>query len=204
MLKLLLIAACIGHIMCGFCDCLLSYSKGRRLNLKDIKDSEKMSKMFEGMPLWQPMTSIILGVFSIIIFTFGYLALSSWMHKYNVTLSCVMLASTIVFVVPIAVHHVICGIVEWFYIKLGRTDEARSLVLGFQKETISTMFVGYLGWLVFLLVFFIEIVMGKTDLPIWACVFNTLPLMIILTPTKFAAKGNIAGALMFLGLAVLL
>ena len=204
MLKLLLIVACIGHIMCGFCDCLLSYSKGRRLNLKDIKDSEKMSKMFEGMPLWQPMTSIILGVFSIIIFTFGYLALSSWMHKYNVTLSCVMLASTIVFVVPIAVHHVICGIVEWFYIKLGRTDEARSLVLGFQKETISTMFVGYLGWLVFLLVFFIEIVMGKTDLPIWACVFNTLPLMIILTPTKFAAKGNIAGALMFLGLAVLL
>ena len=204
MLKLLLIAACIGHIMCGFCDCLLSYSKGRRLNLKDIKDSEKMSKMFEGMPLWQPMTSIIPGVFSITIFTFGYLALSSWMHKYNVTLSYVMLASAIVFVVPIAVHHVICGIVEWFYIKLGRTDEARSLVLGFQKETISTMFVGYLGWLVFLLVLFIEIVMGKTDLPIWACVFNTLPLMIILTPTKFAAKGNIAGALMFLGLAVLL
>ena len=204
MLKLLLIVACIGHIMCGFCDCLLSYSKGRRLNLKDIKDSEKMAKMFEGMPLWQPMTSIILGTFSITIFTFGYLALSSWMHKYNVTLSYVMLASAIVFVIPIAVHHVICGIVEWFYIKLGRTDEARSLVLGFQKENISTMFVGYLGWLVFLLVLFIEIVMGKTDLPIWACVFNTLPLMIILTPTKFAAKGNIAGALMFLGLAVLL
>ena len=204
MLKLLLIVACIGHIMCGFCDCLLSYSKGRRLNLKDIKDSEKMAKMFEAMPLWQPMTSIILGAFSITIFTFGYLALSSWMHKYNVTLSYVMLAGAIVFVIPIAVHHVICGIVEWFYIKLGRTDEARSLVLGFQKETISTMFVGYLGWLVFLLVLFIEIVMGKTDLPIWACVFNTLPLMIILTPTKFAAKGNIAGALMFLGLAVLL
>ena len=204
MLKLLLIVACIGHIMCGFCDCLLSYSKGRRLNLKDIKDPEKMTKMFEAMPLWQPMASIILGVFSIIIFTFGYLALSSWMHKYNVTLSYVMLAGAIVFVVPIAVHHVICGIVEWFYIKLGRTDEARSLVLGFQKETISTMFVGYLGWLVFLLVFFIEIVMEKTDLSIWACVFNTLPLMIILTPTKFAAKGNIAGALMFLGLAVLL
>ena len=77
MLKLLLIVACIGHIMCGFCDCLLSYSKGRRLNLKDIKDSEKMSKMFEGMPLWQPMTSITLGAFSITIFTFGYLALSS-------------------------------------------------------------------------------------------------------------------------------
>ena len=181
MLKLLLIVAFIGHIMCGFCDCLLSYSKGRRLNLKDIKDPEKMTKMFEAMPLWQPMTSIILGSFSITIFTFGYLALSSWMHKYNVTLSYVMLASAIVFVVPIAVHHVICGIVEWFYIKLGRTDEARSLVLGFQKETISTMFVGYLGWLVFLLVLFIEIVMGKTDLPIWACVFNTLPLMIILT-----------------------
>ena len=47
-------------------------------------------------------------------------------------------------------------------------------------------------------------VTGKTALPRWACVFNTLPAFLILAPTKIPAKGNIANAFMFLGLAVLL
>ena len=47
---------------------------------------------------------------------------------------------------------------------------------------------------------FIMVITGKTSLPQWACVINTLPLMIVLLPTKLPAKGNIAGAFMFLGL----
>ena len=114
-----------------------------------------------------------------------------------------MLAAAIVFAVPIAVHHVICGLVEWFYIRLGRTDEARETVLEFQKKTIVTMVVGYLGLLVFLICLFTAVVTGQTPLPRWACFFNTLPLMILLLPAKLPAKGNIAGAVMFLGLALL-
>ena len=83
MMKVLLILACIAHILCGYSDCLLSYGKKGRLNLKEIKDPEKMAKMFEAMPLWQPMVSIILGTFSITAFAFGYLALASWMHRYD-------------------------------------------------------------------------------------------------------------------------
>ena len=66
------------------------------------------------------------------------------------------------------------------------------------------MIVGYLGLAVFLVTLFVMIVTGKTSLPQWACVFNTLPLMLIMMPTKFASKGNIAGAVMFLGLFILL
>lgn len=43
------------------------------------------------------------------------------------------------------------------------------------------------------------VVTGKTYIPRWACVFNTLPVFLILAPTKIPAKGNIANAFMFLG-----
>jgi hypothetical protein len=45
---------------------------------------------------------------------------------------------------------------------------------------------------------------GRTSLPQWACIFNTLPLMVVLTPTKLPAKGNIAGAIMYIGLLTLI
>ena len=202
-MKILLCAAFLAHIACGYCDCLLSYGKKGRLDLKAIKDPERMRETFADVPLWQPMVSILLGTFSITVLTFGYLALSSWMYGYDKTLSYIMLASTIVFAVPITVHHVICGLVEWFYIRLGRTDEAREIVLGFQKKTIITMVIGYLGLLVFLICLLTAVVTGQTMLPRWACFFNTLPLMLLLLPTKLPAKGNIAGAVMFLGLMLL-
>lgn len=204
MLKVLMVLACISHVLCGYSDCLLSYGNNGRLNLKEIKDPEKMSRMFEGMPLWQPMASIILGTFAITAFMFGYLALSSWMYPQNRAISYVMLTSMVFFAVPIVTHHVICGLVEWFYIKLGRTNEARELVLDFQKQTIVTMIIGYLGELVFLICFFIMVVTKQTSLPQWACVVNTLPIVLLLSPTKVPAKGNVAGAIMFCGLAILL
>ena len=163
-MKILLCAAFLAHIACGYCDCLLSYGKKGRLDLKAIKDPERMRETFADVPLWQPMVSILLGTFSITVLTFGYLALSSWMYGYDKTLSYIMLASTIVFAVPITVHHVICGLVEWFYIRLGRTDEAREIVLGFQKKTIITMVIGYLGLLVFLICLLTAVVTGQTML----------------------------------------
>lgn len=204
MIRILLCAAFLAHIACGCCDCLLSYGKKGRLDLKAIRDPERMRETFADVPLWQPMVSIILGTFSITVFTFGYLALCSWMYGYNRSLSYIMLAAAIIFAVPIAVHHVICGLVEWFYIRLGRSDEAREIVLGFQKKTIITMVVGYLGLLVFLVCLFIAVVAGRTPLPWWACFFNTLSLMMLLLPAKLPAKGNIAGAVMFLGLMLLI
>ena len=204
MLKGLLILACVAHVLCGYSDCLLSYGKNGRLNLKEVKNPEKMSAMFEAMPLWQPMASILLGTFSITTFTFGYLVLASWMYKFSSSTAYIMLVSTIIFVVPIVTHHIICGLVEWFYIKLGRTDEARELVLDFQKKTIVTMIVGYMGELIFLISFLVMVISKQTSLPQWACVVNTLPIVLLISPTKIPAKGNVAGAIMFLGLAILL
>jgi hypothetical protein len=163
-----------------------------------------MREVFQDMPPKWPFISMMLGVYAIAIFGFGYLELSKWMGQYSTAASIVMFISAMVFLISIVVHHVICGVVEWFYIKLGRTDEARNIVLEFQMKTIATMVIGYLGLAAFVITLFIIVVSGRTSLPQWACVFNTLPLMVVLMLTKLPAKGNIAGAIMFIGLLILI
>ena len=205
MLKCVLFIAFIGHILCGICDCLLSYSPSGRLDLKGaLKSSDKMNEVFKDYPIKWSLVSIMLGVFAITIFGFGYLELSKWMEEYSKAASLIMYISAIVFLISIVVHHIICGLVEWLYVRLGKTDEAREVALEFQMKTIATMIVGYFGLAVFLVTLFIMVVTGKTSLPQWACVLNTLPLMLVLASTKLPAKGNIAGTIMYLGLFILL
>ena len=163
-----------------------------------------MKEVFKDYPIKWSLVSIMLGVFAITMFGFGYLGLSKWMEEYSKVASLIMHISAIVFLIPIVVHHIICGLVEWLYVRLGKTDEAREVALEFQIKTIATMIVGYLGLAIFLVTLFIMVVTGKTSLPQWACVLNTLPLMLVLTLTKLPAKGNIAGAVMYLGLFILL
>ena len=205
MLKTVLFIAFVGHILCGICDCLLSYSPSGRLALKGaLKSSDRMRAVFKDYHIKWSLISIMLGVFAITMFGFGYLELSKWIAEYSQTASVIMYISAVVFLIPIVVHHIICGLVEWLYVRLGRTDEARETVMEFQKKTIATMIVGYLGLLIFLVTLFVMVITGRTSLPQWACVLNTLPLMVLLAPTKLPAKGNIAGAVMYLGLFILL
>lgn len=201
MLKTVLFIAMVGHVLCGICDCLLSYSPSGRLDLVvGLKDANRMREVFRDLPLSWPMASILLGVAAITLFGFGYLELSKWMAQFSETASAIMYISSVVFLIPIVVHHIICGLVEWLYIRLGRTDEARKAALEFQAKTIATMIVGYLGLAVFLGTLFVMVISGRTSLPRWICIFNTLPLMLLLSLTKLPAKGNIAGAVMYLGL----
>lgn len=164
MLKTVLCVAMIGHLLCGICDCLLSYSPSGRLDLAGgLKDANKMREVFRDLPLSWPMVSILLGVAAITMFGFGYLALSRWMAQFSETASVILYISSVVFLVPIVVHHVICGLVEWLYIRLGRTDTAREAALEFQAKTIATMIVGYLGLAVFLITLFVMVVSGKNQ-----------------------------------------
>lgn len=183
---------------------MLSYSKKGRLDLKQITDADKMSEMFRDMPLEFPLASMLLGTLAITMFSFGYFALCSWMNDFSKAASHIMFVSAVIFLIPIVTHHVFCGIVEWIYIRLGRTKDVREAVLEMQIKTIATMFVGYLGLIVFMITLFVMIITGKTSLPLWASAFNTLVVMAVLAPTKLPAKGNIAGAVMFLGLLILI
>ena len=202
-LKIFLSIACIGHVICGITDCMFAYSKNGRFDFGGMKDNGKMKHVFSVMPLRQIEIGMMLGVASLFFASFGYMAMSDWMKAYGAITADIMKASALFFLILISAHHVLCGAVEWFYVKFGMSEETLQGVTEFFKKT-SFVAIAYLGLLIYVITLFIMIVTGKTDLPRWACVFNTLPAFFILAPTKIPAKGNIANAFMFLGLASLL
>ena len=176
MLKLFMIAACLGHMVCGVTDCMMAYSKSGRFDFSDSKDPEKMKQVFSEMPLRQIELATLVGIFALFAAAPGYLSLSMWIAQYSV---------------------------EWFFIRFGRTDEAMAAIMEYFKKTMI-MAVAYVGLLVFAIVFFVFVAFGKTDLPRWTAVFNTFPIFLVLAPTRIPAKGNIANAVMFLGMSFLL
>ena len=198
-MKTVLLIACLGHIICGITDCMLAYTKNGRFDFKYINDNEKMQKIFSAMPLKQLEVAMLLGVFALFMASFGYIGISNMIAESFPGIGRIMLIASMFFMVLISAHHVLCGAVEWFYVKLGMTDEALESVIHFFRST-ALAAIAYAGLLVFVVLFLILVVTGKTDLPRWACIFNTLPAFLIMAPTKIPAKGNIANAFMFLGL----
>ena len=62
MIKVLLLFAIVGHLLCGYCDCLLTYIPGgKKFGAKQLKDNTLMADTFENMPLNNPLLSMLLG-----------------------------------------------------------------------------------------------------------------------------------------------
>ena len=199
-LKLLLILAMGGHILCGFTDCLLAYTPNGRFEFDYMKDNQKMSKIFENMSLKNIILSMLLGVLAFSISIFGYFALCNWIKQFSNLYATIMFISIVIYFIFVTAHHIFCGVIEWFYVRLGRTKEALEIITEFFKKTSITMYISYIGLVIFAITFFIAVISGSTLLPRWVAIFNTIPLFLIIAKTKLPAKGNIAGAVMFLGL----
>ena len=168
-----------------------------------MKDNGKMQEAFRTMPLRNPMLSMLLGVLALLMSCGGYFALCLWMRRFSVTASVIMLAAAAVFFIPGTAHHVICGVAEWFYIRMGITEEAREAITEFFGKTSVTMIACYLGLIVYSVALFVMVVTGATALPSWAAVFNIMLIASVLFPLRIGGAGNWAGAVMFLGLVFL-
>ena len=201
--KGIFLIALIAHLLCGVCDCWMTYLPNGRFQFDYMKDNRKLSEIFEGMPLRNVILSMLLGCLAMCMMFFGYLALALWMRPFSaVHANLMLLAVGIIFTFGIA-HHILCGVPEWLYVRLGRTEEARQVITELFGKTSVTMFVCYAGFLLFGAALFAAVVSGMTPLPRWACVFNTTLLMLVLMPSRVGGSGNWAGAIMFLGLLIL-
>ncbi len=203
-MKIMFLIAAAGHLLCGVCDCLLIYMPGGRFRVEDMKNNDRLSAAFRNMPLRNPLLSMLLGCLAMFLFAFGYLALADWMRACSEPCATLMLIGTVMVLTFGMAHHVFCGVPEWLYVKMGRTEEARQLITEFFKKTSVTMIVCYLGFLIFGASLFVPVVSGWTPLPAWACVINILPIMLVLFPTRIGGAGNWAGAMMFIGLLFLI
>ena len=202
--KIFMIMALVGHVFCGISDCLLTYAPNGKVDLASFKDYKKTSAAFKGMPLKNLSFAMVLGVAAMTLEIFGYLALCDRMRQFSETYYMIMFVATLVMFINLALHHLFCCLVEWFFVKLNLTEEALCAVWDFFKTTCYTMYLGYAGMLVFAVSFLIAVVTGTTSLPAWACIFNLLPLTIIIMPTKLPAKANVIGVVMFAGLLFLI
>ncbi len=192
----------IGHILCCICDNIITYTPNGRFGLADLKDNEKLSARFENMPVSRQMHSMLWGIPALAMQVCGYFAIADGLRGSAPVWAVVMALGGVIYISFGVAHHIICGLIEWFYIKFDRTEKARETILDFFRKTSVTMIAAYIGLIMIAVSLFAAVITGCTSAPVWACVFNPVIFFIILTPFKVVGAGNIAGALTFLGLAV--
>ena len=206
MIKFMIALGIIGHLLCVVTDVLITFAKdGKRFSFKQMSDNKAMSETMANMPLKNPMMSMLLGVTAIFIMIWGYFGVCLYVYPFSKICAIIMFVSTILCMIPITAFHVFCGTAEWYYIRMGRTEEARDSAVDFFKNILPTGIVSYVGLLAFCIVLMFLIITGATDLPIWALIFNhiifLIPLQLIF---KVPGAGNLAGALTFAGLIFLM
>ena len=199
----ILILAMIGHVLCVYCDRLILCTPGGNFNYSDIKDNEKMARLFTAMPESAPLRSLVLGTLAMFLQFFGYLALGIWMRQYSALWANIMIVGAAMIYTFGLAHHIQGCAAEWIYIKSDHCEEGRKLTADFWDKTSAVMIGCYAGIILFSVAHFIPVVAGMTALPAWACVFNLLPLFLVQAPFNIPGAGNIAGAVMYLGLFIL-
>ena len=88
--------------------------------------------------------------------------------------------------------------------RLDRTRNALGVITEFFKKTSLTMYLCYLGCLLYSVALFVAVISGWTSLPAWACFFNPALLTILLFALKVPAATNVGGGLAFLGFLLLI
>ena len=205
LIKILFLIAIVGHLICGYCDCLITYVPGgKKLDITKMSDNKILSETFENMPLRNPLISMLAGCPALLMVACGYYGLYLWMSEFSKTFAVIILIATGILLSFGVAHHVFCGAGEWFYVQMGRTDEAGKAVVKFMKDTSLTMIGCYIGMITLGVVLFIAVVSGATSLPQWACVINYIPFALLIMPFRIGGAGNWSGALMFFGLLLLI
>lgn len=205
LVKILFLIAIVGHLICGCCDCLITYVPGgKKFDFKMMSDNKSMSETFAKMPLKNINISMLAGCLAILMIACGYYGIYLWMSEFSKTFSVIILIAIGLFLSFGVAHHVFCGVAEWFYVRMGMTEDARQAVVKFFKDTSVTMAGCYLGLITLGIVLFISVVTGMTSLPQWACVINYIPFALLIMPFRIGGAGNWSGALMFFGLLLLI
>ena len=189
----ILLVALAGHILNFYCDRLLFCAPGGTFRTSDLKDNEKMASVFRTMSEKAPLHSLALGTVSMCMQFFGYLALALWIQPYSSLWANLMVSGATVLYTFGTAYHVVGCASEWIYIKNGCSEEGRKLTVAFFEKNRVPMIGCFLGIALFSVSFFAPVVAGLTALPAWACVFNLLPIYLILllsaSPERATSQG---------------
>ncbi len=199
--KLFLIAA-FGHLLCwAGGDLLLYFVPNGPLDTMQLFNYEKTVQMLEGANPVQFTVSGIVGTIAMMLSLPGYYQIYQFLKPTAKGTANVTLAGALLTCIPGAVMHFTCTSMLWYFVKSGATKEAHNIMLSFFMETSVTSAMCNIGVFMVCIALFTAVVRGKTCLPKWACLINTIPFTFV-AAIALAGMGamNVGSTLMFLGL----
>lgn len=203
--KLLLVGV-LGHLICWLGgDLVLYFVPNGPLNTAQLFDYGKTVEMLNGVNPLQFTISGIFGTIAMMLALVGYYQIYLFLKPVAETLSKVTLVGSLLTCVSGAVMHFSCTSMLWYFVKSGATKEAHDIMISFFTETMVTTAMCNIGVFMVCISLFIAVVRGKTCLPKWCCVVNTIPLTLVVG-IILAGVGamNVGSALMFLGFFILI
>lgn len=199
-LRVMLVSGIIGHALNLYCDRILSVFPNGTLKLKDIKDigtDNKMAVLMNGVSEKIPMRSAILGAFALMFEFFGYFAIAAYVYGHSKLYGSILFVAIVLFVIIGTAHHVKTALVEYVFLKLGRNDTAKSLMLDLFHDAPITR-ICFIGYIVFTIVLIIAILSGAAALPLWAALFTVLPIFILMYPFRIIGTLHISAMISML------
>lgn len=199
--KCLLVAAC-GHLLCWLGgDLLLYFMPSGPLNVMGLFEYDKTVQMLEGVNPLQFTVSGIAGTVAMMLALTGYYQIYRFLKPVTPKAANVTLVGALLTCIPGAVMHFTCTSMLWHFVKAGATKEAHEIMLSFFFETAVTSAMCNIGVCFVAVPLFVAVLKGKTCLPKWACLVNTLPLTVVAAiPLAGMGAMNVGSAAMFFGL----
>lgn len=199
-LRIILLMGVAGHALNMYCDRTLSIFPNGTLsfaNIKDIGKGDMAAKLMDGVPAERPMRSGVWGVFAIVLEFFGYLSLAVYTYQSSHIYGVLLFLVDVFFCIVAAGYHVKTALAEYVFIKLGRDERAKNLMLALMQEgsVMRICFISLIGYIVILI---IAIVTGAVGFPIWAVIFTVLPVFIVLMPFRIIGSLHISAMISML------
>ena len=131
-LYILLALGIVGHAINMYCDRILSiFPNGtlKLVNYSKLKEGDYAAKLMEGVSPSVPMRSGVLGVFAIVLEFCGYAALAAYAYQKAPVYGAILFAGTTFACIVSSAYHLKCGLVEYMFLKYGRDERAKGMML---------------------------------------------------------------------------
>ena len=198
----LLLFGVFGHLLCWLGgDLLLYFVPNGPLDTMQLFYYEETTRMLQGVNPLQFTISGIAGTVAMILALVGYYQIYQFLKPVAKKASKVVLVGTLLTCVAGAVMHVSMTTMVWYFVKFGATQQAHEIMLSFFFESIVTTAMCNTGVFMVSVPLLVTVAKGRTCLPRWAWLMNTIPLTLV-AAIIFAGMGamNVGSALMFFGL----
>lgn len=198
-LIIMLILGIIGHAINMWCDRVLSiYPNGRiTLDTADVtKDEARLAQMMRGTDPDIPFKSGVYGVAAIFLHYLGYAAVAAYVYQYQQTLGATLLLLAALFAVLGAGHHIKYALSAWVFVRLDCDHHGYQLFEEMYYHLPITKLC-YVGYLLYVAVLIVTIVLGVTPMPVWMVIFTVLPIFIVMAPFQIIGTMHISAIISF-------